>query len=139
MQAHFGVAYVPFGFKLGELWGTTRNMFDRLTHLAFGLLWTYPLYEIFRQSIGKRNFLNYLIPGAVLMGFASIYEIIEWVVGKYAGPNLAFLFVAAQQDIYDAAKDMAMTLWGVVVALFIIFIVIRIRGINIRKLPAKKS
>lgn len=58
VQAHYSVAKVPFGFTLGEWFNTSRNMFDRLTHFAFGFLMFYPLYEIFK-IVTRRKFLQY--------------------------------------------------------------------------------
>lgn len=116
IQAHYGVGYVPIGLKLAPLFGTERNVFDRLTHLFSGLLWFYPLFEITKQSVGKRNFLDYMIPSAIIMGLGAIYEIAEWLAFEFSGPRLSFLFIGAQDDFYDTPKDLAMSLIGVIIA-----------------------
>ena len=128
VQAHYGVASVPFGFTLAKWEGIIgRNMFDRLTHFSFGLFWFYPLYELFKQSIGTRPFLNYFIPTSVILAFSSVYEVIELIVRQMASERLSFLFIAAQADFWDTSKDMANTLEGVAVALVMVYCIERYR------------
>jgi len=126
LQAHYGVAKVPFGFTLSDLLGVTnRNMFDRLTHFAFGLLLTYPLFEIFKGALEKRKrqFLNYFLPAMVIMGFASIYEVVELMVREFSSSKLTFLFVASQADFWDTSWDITSTLIGLSITLLIIGVV----------------
>ncbi len=130
VQAHYGVANVPFGFVLSKWEGiVNRNMFDRLTHFAFGLLWFYPLYEILKEAIGKRRkqFLCYFLPFSVIMMFASMYEVLELIVRQTASHKLSFLFVAAQGDFWDTSKDIANTAMGVTLAVIIVLIITRIK------------
>ena len=122
VQAHYGVGYVSIGLKLAPWFGTTRNVFDRITHFFSGLLLFYPLYEMTFQSIGKRNFLDYMIPSAVILAIGSVYEIAEWLAFMFLVPRTAYLFIGAQDDFYDTPKDMAMALMGVVIAVMMISI-----------------
>jgi putative membrane protein len=120
LQAHYGVGYVPMGMKLAPWFGTERNVFDRITHFFSGLLLFYPLYEMTKQSIGKRDLLDYLLPAAVIMGVGAVYEIAEWLAFEFSGPRLSFLFIGAQDDFYDTPKDMAMSLAGIIIAVVVI-------------------
>ena len=122
MQAHYGVGYVPVGFQLAPFFGTQRNVFDRITHFFSGLLLFYPLYEMSVQSIGKRNFLNYVMPASIIMAVGAVYEIAEWLAFEFSGPRLSFLFIGAGDDFYDAPKDMAMSLIGVIIAVVAVMI-----------------
>lgn len=122
IQAHYGVGYVPIGFELSSWFNTTRNVFDRFTHFFYGFLLFYPLYEMIKYEIGSRDFMNYMIPSAILLGMASVYEILEWLVFELSGPRLAFLFIGAQDDFYDTPKDMAMTFMGVFLVITIMLI-----------------
>lgn len=133
IQAHYGVGYVPIGVKLAPVFGTDRNVFDRFTHFFSGLLWFYPLYEMVLQSIGRRNFLVFLIPAAVILALGSVYEILEWLAFRYSGPRIAFLFIGAQDDFYDTPKDMAMALFGVILAVMVIKIRSSFFPVKIRK------
>ncbi|MBP6427772.1 MAG: DUF2238 domain-containing protein [Bacteroidia bacterium] len=122
IQAHYGVGYVPIGFELSTWFNTTRNVFDRFTHFFYGFLLFYPLYEMIKYEIGNRKFMNYMIPAALLLGMASVYEILEWLVFEFSGPRLSFLFIGAQDDFYDTPKDMAMTFIGVFLVITIMLI-----------------
>jgi putative membrane protein len=122
IQAHFGVAHVPFGKMIGEWMHSPRNMFDRVTHFAFGFLLGYPLYELFKQGRFKNSFLNYYLVFATIMAFSAVYEIIEWSVHFMTSRQVTNLFVAAQQDLWDSSEDMAMALFGLVIALSAIFL-----------------
>jgi uncharacterized membrane protein YjdF len=75
-----------------------------------------------KQSIGKRPFLNYMIPSAIILALGAVYEIAEWLSFKFSGPRLSFLFIGAQDDFYDTPKDMAMGLIGVILACIGVFI-----------------
>jgi len=122
-QAHFGVGFVPIGKELAPYFDTDRNVFDRITHFFSGLLWFYPLYEIVRQGVSKRAFLDYLIPATLIMGLGAVYEVAEFLAGKFLNnERLTFLFIGAQQDPDDTSKDLTMALIGTIVAGIIIFI-----------------
>ena len=75
IASHYGVTGVSFGEILGNWIGSTRNMYDRLTHFAFGFLGFYPVYE-FVVSVNKKESLwNYYIPLETIMMFLSLgYE-----------------------------------------------------------------
>ena len=129
IQAHYGVAHVPIGEMLGEWFNSERNMFDRVTHFAFGFLLTYPLFEITKQSFSKNIFMHYFFPFLLIMGFSGVYEIAEWIVHESVSAQLSYLFVAAQQDLFDPARDMFMALVGYIVVMI---------GVAIRMYSFKK-
>ena len=135
MQAHYGVGFVPIGLKLAPLFGTERNPFDRVTHLCSGLLLFYPLYEMTRQGVGRRNFLDYMIPSGIIMGLGAVYEVAEWLAFEFSGPRTAFLFIGAQDDFYDTPKDLAMALIGVIIAAMVVAVFDTLVRIKIRKRP----
>lgn len=130
MQAHYGVANVPFGDTLAEWFNRPRNSFDRLTHLASGLLWTPYLFLVFKQMF-RRFFAPYFITVLVIMAFSAGYEILEWASYKISGPTLGSKFVGAQGDLWDPSKDMALATLGVIISLLVIFF--------IQKITAKKA
>src|SRR5262249_12515204 len=65
--AHYTYAKVPYdqwfqsltGRTLNSFFGATRNHFDRLGHLSFGLLLTYPIREIFVRVAQTKGFWGY--------------------------------------------------------------------------------
>lgn len=48
--AHYTYEEVPLGFPLGEMFHSTRNMYDRLVHALFGFLIAYPVFEAFMKA-----------------------------------------------------------------------------------------
>lgn len=103
------------GTSLSELFGWTRNHYDRLVHFAFGALAMVPIAEAARrQGVGAR--------GAVLIAFAAVqaasclYEIFEWLLTIVAAGETADRYNGQQGDIWDAQKDMALALAGSVIA-----------------------
>ena len=105
-------SYVPYdrwsvtlaGRPLSPLLGWRRNNFDRLVHLAFGLLAISPAREILYRHLrfGPRA----ATCGAVgfVLAFSCAYEIFEWL--------LTILLAGPDADAYNGQKDMAMASVG---------------------------
>jgi putative membrane protein len=104
--SHYTYAFVPFGDTLGAWFGTDRNMFDRLMHLAFGLLFALPIREALRNLQAKGLFWNYWLPLCLVLSFSAAYEVMEWLTVLTVNPEVSVDFVGAQGDIWDAQKDM---------------------------------
>ena len=97
---------MPVGQWLQGLLGLERNHFDRVTHFAFGLLLTYPLFELFHRLTGARRALLLYLTFMTQLGLAGAWEIIESVVAQLARPDLGAAFLGAQGDPWDAQHDM---------------------------------
>lgn len=119
--AHYTYEKVPFGFELGEWLGTTRNMYDRLVHLAFGLLMAYPAREIIVRLAKVRNGWSYYLPVDIIISLSALYEIIEWHSALRVSPELAMAFLGAQGDMWDAQTDMALAALGAIMAMIIVW------------------
>lgn len=127
--SHYGVTGVPFGHTLGELLGTTRNMYDRLTHFSFGFFSFYPIYE-FVLSINKEDTArSYIVSLETILAFSAIYEIFEWIAAVTVNPILAASFYGSQGDIFDTQKDMGIAALGAIFAMCIVFLLRRYRKI----------
>jgi putative membrane protein len=112
--AHYGYDAVPAGEWLREVfrgvgWGR-RNPYDRVVHLAFGLLLAYPLREVLRHQLRRPALAS---PGAVaaVLALSGAYEVLEWAAARLAAPETAARFVGAQGDVWDAQQDVALA-WG---------------------------
>ncbi len=125
IEAHYSVARVPFGFTLGEWFGSSRNMFDRLMHFLFGALLFYPLYEVFKATLSNRKFFHYFIPSSIVLALSAIYEIAEWWSHTITTAGVSKLFLGAQGDRWDPQKDMAMAAIGVLLSATITYLVLR--------------
>jgi putative membrane protein len=117
--AHYTSAQVPIGQWLQGLLGLERNHFDRVTHFAFGLLLTYPLFELFHRLTGARRPLLLYLTFMTQLGLAGAWEIIESVVAQLARPDLGAAFLGSQGDPWDAQHDMLAAICGTVIALLL--------------------
>jgi len=114
--AHYRYAVDPLGEWLRQIFHTTRNDFDRITHFSFGLLMSYPQREVLLRKAGMRRGWATWTSLAMISGYSAVYEIIEavaaWTLSKDAGDA----FLALQGDPWDTQKDMLMAVIGSVVA-----------------------
>lgn len=122
--AHFGYEAVPgrswlpawLGLGGGGV-GGARNNYDRLVHLAFGLCVVYPLRELLLWRTRRARGWASLFAAETVVALAALYEILEWLVAAAAAPELGRAFVGAQDDAWDAQKDVALAAVGAVATL----------------------
>jgi putative membrane protein len=122
--SHYTYAEVPFGYTLQNWVGASRNLYDRLVHLSFGLLLAYPVREVFVRITQARGVWTYYLPVELTLAFSAIYEVIEWLVAEAVDPQAGLAFLGAQGDVWDAQKDMALAGLGSVVAMGITFLIV---------------
>lgn len=128
VAAHYTYAEVPYdqwveaisGKSLNQRLGWERNHYDRLMHLLYGLLITYPVREIVLRVSRARGFWTYLLPVLVVISTSTIYELLEWVAALVFGGDLGFAFIAVQGDEWDTQKDMALAVIGSFTAILLI-------------------
>ena len=120
--SHYTYAEVPFGVNLGEWIGAERNMYDRLVHLLFGVVFTYPLFEYLQKKVQVKGFLVYFVSFMTVSAFAGFYEVIEWIAASVVDPEAGAAFLGTQGDIWDAQKDMALAVVGSFVVLCIVWL-----------------
>ncbi len=103
------------GATVSDVFGWSRNHYDRLVHFAFGLLAMLPVAELARRSaMGIRGAL--LAGLAFVLAVSSLYEIFEWLLTIVAAGEMADRYNGQQGDIWDAQKDMALATLGALVA-----------------------
>jgi len=125
--SHYTYSEVPYDEWFERLTGTTlnarmgweRNHFDRAIHLAYGLLLTYPIREIFLRVARVRGFWGYFLPLDVAMSTSLTYELIEWGASVVFGGELGQAYLGTQGDVWDAHKDMALAALGALIAMTI--------------------
>lgn len=104
------------GGDFAALTGLTRNNYDRIVHLAFGLLSVPPVVELARRGgLGLRAGLWAAL--AFVLSVSAIYEIFEWWLAETLGGDLAEDYNGQQGDMWDPQKDMAMALLGALSAI----------------------
>src|SRR5688572_17183032 len=134
--AHYTYSEVPYdkwaealiGTTITELFGFSRNHFDRLEHFFYGLLLSYPMREAYIRAQMLTGRLTYTIPITITLAFSAIYEIIEWAAAEIVGGELGTAYLGTQGDVWDAQKDMALAGFGAILAMAITFLVHRRRA-----------
>lgn len=134
--AHYTYSEVPYdrwaqaliGVTVTELFGFSRNHFDRLEHFFYGLLLAYPMREAYVRAQMLKGRLTYTIPIAITLAFSALYELMEWAAAEIVGGDLGAAYLGTQGDIWDAQKDMALAGFGSLLAMAATFIVHARRG-----------
>jgi len=129
--SHYTYSEVPydewferfFGTTLNSQMGWERNHFDRVIHLAYGLLLTYPIREIFLRVAQVRGFWGYFFPLDFAMSTSLTYELIEWGAAVVFGGELGQSYLGTQGDVWDAHKDMALAALGALIAMLLTLLV----------------
>lgn len=121
--SHYTYAEVPFGYFLQNLFDSNRNMYDRLVHFGFGLLFAYPMREILIRLGKLKGLWAYYFPIDLVLAGSVVYELIEWAAASTVDPAAGLAFLGSQGDVWDAQKDMLMAGIGSVIAMLITFII----------------
>lgn len=119
--AHYTYAEVPLGFWFQHAFDLSRNHFDRLIHFAFGLLITYPTYELLSRTSQIKKILKLYLVLNIITAWSSFFEIIEWLFVLKISPELREAYLGMQGDIWDAQKDIGIAMLGAIIALTIIY------------------
>ena len=102
---HYTFERVPFGL-VTDLFGFTRNHFDRVAHFSVGF-YAYPIAEfIWRKGYSRSRGLLAFTGITAIFTVAAVYEIIEWWYAASADPAAGIAFLGSQGDVWDAQKDM---------------------------------
>lgn len=145
LGAHYTYSLVPYeywslgwgGFSINNAFGWTRNNFDRLVHLAYGLLLVQPVMEWYGQAARLRGSWRYWLPLEFIMATSMLYELIEWMAAEIFGGELGAAYLGTQGDIWDAHKDMALASIGAVIGLVMIALAKRLAGRDVARAPAQ--
>jgi putative membrane protein len=125
--AHYTYARVPVGSWLAGVVGSGRNDYDRLVHFAFGLLATYPLFELFARPLNGVA-LPCSLAGLTQVGLSGLWEVLESLVAHVLHPDLGAVYLGSQGDPWDAQHDMAAAFLGSMLCLAVVAFAGRARG-----------
>jgi putative membrane protein len=117
LGAHYTYSEVPLGAWFGETLDFGRNHYDRVVHLSFGLLISYPLWDVFFHHSNIRGFPLYFLPFAIVAAASNIYEFLEWCIATIVAPDAAMAFLGTQGDVFDAQKDTGLAIIGSIISL----------------------
>ena len=115
-------SYVPYdrwltqlsGTSLSELCGWERNHYDRLVHLASGVLFVPPVWEVLQRRGLTGSGVIALVSVAGVLGIGAGYEIAEWTISMLFAPEYAESYNGQQGDPWDPQKDMALAGLGAI-------------------------
>ena len=115
--AHYAYSNVPLGEWCRQYFGWQRNDYDRWTHFAYGLLFSYPFREAALRIAPVSTFWAAFGSINVIAASSAIYEILEAWVAQTVNPVLGAEYLGSQGDSWDTQNDMASAIFGSVVAL----------------------
>ncbi len=110
--AKYTYTYVPLFDSLSEMFGWTRNYYDRVAHFAQGFVPFLVFREyLLRKKILNKGKLNNLIIIAMVLGFSASWELLEYTTSELSGMSQSFV-LDMQGDIWDTQLDMLSALIG---------------------------
>ena len=117
---HYTYAEVPLFDTIKELLNQDRNNYDKIGHLAQGFIPAIITREILirKNIIPKVKWQNFFII-CFCLAFSAFYEIIEWWVAILSKED-AESFLGTQGYIWDTQSDMALALFGSILALILL-------------------
>ena len=114
---HYTYAEVPLFDSLRDIFGFTRNNYDKVGHFVQGFV---PAL-IAREIIIRKNIINsaswqsfFII--TFCLAFSAFYELIEWWVALLS-EEATEAFLGTQGYTWDTQSDMGWALLGAVLAL----------------------
>jgi len=99
-------------FSINDVFGWTRNHYDRFVHLLYGVCLALPTADIFRQRLGTSVFTSRFLACHIIISTSAIYELVEWFAAMAFAGGLGMLFLGTQGDIWDAQWDIALAAGG---------------------------
>lgn len=113
--AHYSFERVPFDF-VTELFGFSRNHYDRVAHFVIGLnsfgVAEFALRTGRVKGAGTAAFFGV----AAIMAMANAWELIEWGYAELDGGEVGAAFLGSRGDVWDAQKDMLCDTLGALAA-----------------------
>jgi putative membrane protein len=117
--AKYTYAEVPLFDYFKEVFGWTRNNYDKVGHFMQGFSPALIAREVFiRQNIVNGNGWTLFLAVAVPLAFSAFYEFVEWWVAAATGDS-AEAFLGTQGYQWDTQTDMFMCLVGSIASLVI--------------------
>ena len=112
LGGHYTYARVPLGFWMQDLLHVSRNPYDRVGHLAQGLVPAIIAREILirRTPLRPGGWLFFIVC-SICLAVSACYEFVEWWAAL-AGGSAATDFLGTQGDVWDTQWDMLMALIG---------------------------
>jgi putative membrane protein len=113
---HYTYAEVPLGFWIRDLFGFSRNHYDRIGHFLQGFVPAILVREVLRRKtpLPPGGWLFFLTT-SVCLAISATYEFVEWWTALFSG-SAAMAFLGTQGDVWDTQWDMFLALIGALTA-----------------------
>lgn len=121
--AKYTYAENPFGFWLQDIFGSSRNHYDRIVHFSFGFLLAYPMRELLIIGFRFPTWVGWVLPIEVTLSISGFYELIEWGVADILFKEQGVAYLGTQGDVWDAQKDIFLAFCGAIIATTIVSII----------------
>ena len=103
------------GTSFAEMFGWKRNHYDRFVHLASGLLFVPPIWELLQRRGLTGSGGVAIVSVSVVLAIGAVYEILEWTISMLFAPAYAESYNGQQGDLWDPQKDLALAGLGAIV------------------------
>jgi putative membrane protein len=115
---YYTYALTPLGNWAKQALHLARNHYDRIGHLALGVVPSFLAREVLlRCTPLKRGGWLFFLVVSVVFAFAAFWELLEWWTAVVAAPDVGVAFLGSQGDVWDAQWDMFLALLGALIAL----------------------
>jgi len=117
---HYTYAEVPLFNWIKDVFGMTRNNYDKIGHLAQGFIPAIIAREILlrKKIILQKGWLNFIVI-CICLAISAIYELIEWWAALLSG-EAAEAFLGTQGYVWDTQSDMGLALLGAIISLILL-------------------
>jgi putative membrane protein len=114
---YYTYALTPLGNWAKEAFGLARNHYDRVGHLALGVVPAFVVREILIRLVPlRRGGWLYFLVCSVVLAIGAFWELLEWWTTLVVASDVGDAFLGSQGDIWDAQWDMALALLGAMLA-----------------------
>jgi putative membrane protein len=115
---YYTYALTPLGDWAKETFHLARNHYDRVGHVALGVVPSLLTREVLLRCtpLQRGGWLFFLVCSVVL-AFAAFWELLEWWTALLAAPDVGTAFLGSQGDVWDAQWDMLLALLGALATL----------------------
>lgn len=110
--AHYTYAKMPLGLWAKQVFGFSRNHFDRVAHFGFGFFLAFPIRELLVRFSGIRRSWSFWIAAGVILAVSGFFEILESIVAEIVAPGQGVNWLGGQGDEWDAQNDMLSAMLG---------------------------
>jgi putative membrane protein len=111
-------AETPLGNWARDVFGFSRNHYDRVGHFALGFFPAPLIREVLlrRTPLARGGWLVFLV-ASVALAIGAFWELLEWWTTLLVAGDVGEAFLGSQGDVWDAQWDMFLVLVGALVAL----------------------